>query len=205
MDLFARNTGIIGLLLAGLTLAVLAAAVALKLKKRIRLGGLFNAGIAALVLAALAAAFISLSLFARTYNIMSNDRRIGTVGALSDGPVMYVHYVDEANRRTYGFKLEGDHWMIEGYILRWKPFLRLLGAQPYYRVTRFSGHWQSPDSSRVTNRQIAVEPAHWRWLLKHGRQLPLIDAVQGIAAYQYPDSGAYGVYVTDAGFVLKKQ
>ncbi|MRR09696.1 hypothetical protein EG831_06425 [bacterium] len=205
MDTFARNTGIIGFLLAGLALAMLATAIALKVKRRIRLGGLFNSGIAAVVLAALAAAFIFLSLFARTYNIMSRDTRIGTVSAVSNGTIMYLHYVDEANRRTHGFQLSGDQWMIEGYILRWKPFLRFLGARPYYRVTRFSGRWESPYSTTVTNHQIWTEPGHWRWLLRHGQKFPLIDAVQGIAAFQYPDSGAYGVYVSDAGFVLKKQ
>jgi hypothetical protein len=205
MDAFARNTGIIGFLLAGMALAVLGTAVALKLRKRIRLGGLFNSGIATVVLAALAAAFIFLSLFARTYSVMSSDRRIGTVSALSSGSTIYLHYVDEDGRRTHGFQLSGDQWMIEGYILRWKPLMRLLGARPYYRVTRFSGRWESPDSTTITNHQVWTEPGHWRWLLRHGQRLPLIDAVQGIAAFQYPDSGAYGVYVSDAGFVLKKQ
>jgi outer membrane receptor protein involved in Fe transport len=117
---------------------------------------------------------------------------------------MYMHYVDQANARTYGFELSGDQWMIEGYILRWKPFLRFLGAKPYYKVTRFSGRWESPDSTHITNHQLWTEPGHWKWLLQHGQQFPLIDAVQGIAAFQYPDSGTYYVYITDPGFVLKK-
>jgi len=85
MDMFVRNTGIIGIVLSGLALAVLIAAIALKAKKKIRLGGLFNSGIAVVVLAALAAAFIFLSLFARTYNLLSNDTRIGTVTAMRNG------------------------------------------------------------------------------------------------------------------------
>jgi hypothetical protein len=204
MDLFARNTALIGFLLSGLALAVLVTAIFLKVKKKIRLGGLFNSGIVAVVLGALAAAFISLSLFARAYNLLSSDTRIGTVSAVRNGPAMYLHWVDQANNKTYGFELAGDQWMIEGYILRWKPFLRFLGAQPYYKVTRFSGRWESPDSTRITNHQLWTEPGHWRWLLQNGQKFPLIDAVQGIAAFQYPDSGMYAVYITDAGFVLKK-
>lgn len=204
MDMFARNTGMVGLLLAGMALAVLAAAVALKLKKMIRLGGLVNSGIAVVVLSALAAAFIFLSLFARTYNLMANDARIGTVSAAGNSELMFIHYLDEANKQTHDFVLSGDQWMIEGYILRWKPFLRFLGAQPYYKVTRFSGRWQSPDSTHITNHQLWTEPGHWKWLLRHGQKFPLIDAVQGIAAFQYPGNGLYEVYVTDAGFVLKK-
>jgi hypothetical protein len=94
--------------------------------------------------------------------------------------------------------------MIQGYILRWKPFLRFLGARPYYRVTRFSGRWESADSTTVCNYQLVKEPGYWGTLLRYGQKYPLIDAVQGIAAFQYPDPGAYMVYITDAGFVLKK-
>jgi len=57
---------------------------------------------------------------------------------------MDVRYVDEVNKITSGFELSGDQWMIEGYILRWKPFLRFLGAKPYYKVTRFSGAGNRP-------------------------------------------------------------
>ena len=204
MDMFARNTALIGGTLFALAGLVLISAIVLAVKRRIGLRGWFTTLIALLVSGSLGFAFISLSLFARAYNLLSNDTRIGTVTAMRNGPVMDIHYVDEVNQTASGFELSGDQWMIEGYILRWKPFLRFLGAKPYYKVTRFSGRWESPDSTQITNHLLYNEPGHWQMLMQYGQKLPLIDAVQGIAAFQYPDSGVYNVYITDAGFVLKK-
>ena len=204
MDTFASNTALIGGALFAIAALILILAILLAFKRKIGLRGWFTSFVALIVLGSLGFAFISLSLFARTYKLLSNDTRIGAVTAVRNGDMIDLRFVDETSSRVYGFALNGDQWMIEGYILRWKPWLRLLGAQPYYKVTRFSGRWESADSTTIANYQLYREPGQWKLLMQYGQKLPLIDAVQGIAAFQYPDSGRYGVYISDAGFVLKK-
>jgi len=204
MDKFAQNTALLGLGLGLLALIILVASIVLKVKKKIGLGSLWSGFLFFLILLLAGACMFSLSLFVRTYSILSNDQRIGTVTAFKTDNGLQMRYIDDAAGVKYVFPLAGDQWMIQGYILRWKPFLRFLGAKPYYRVTRFSGRWESADSTTITNYQLVKEPGYWGTLLRYGQKLPLIDAVQGIAAFQYPDPNAYAVYITDAGFVLKK-
>jgi len=204
MDKFAQNTALLGLGFGLLALIILVASVALKVKKKIGLGSLWSAFLFFLILLLAGASMFSLSLFARTYSLLNNDKLIGTVTALKTESGLQMSYTDESTGAKHVFPLAGDQWMIQGYILRWKPFLRFLGAKPYYRVTRFSGRWESADSTTVCNYQLVKEPGYWGTLLRYGQKYPLIDAVQGIAAFQYPDPNAYMVYITDAGFVLKK-
>jgi hypothetical protein len=204
MDKFAQNTALLGIGLGALALIVIVSSIVLKVKKKIGLGSLWSAFLFFLILLLAGACMFSLSLFARTYSLLNNDQRIGTVTAFKTDNGLQMRYTEEITGARHVFPLAGDQWMIQGYILRWKPFLRFLGAKPYYRVTRFSGRWESPDSTTITNYQLVKEPGYWGTLLRYGQRLPLIDAVQGIAAFQYPDDGAYTVYITDAGFVLKK-
>jgi len=204
MDTFAQNTALLGIGLGALALIIIVSSVILKIKKKIGLGSLWSGFLFFLILLLAGACMFSLSLFARTYSLLNNDQRIGTVTAIKTDNGLQMRYTEEATGARHVFPLDGDQWMIQGYILRWKPFMRFLGAKPYYRVTRFSGRWESPDSTTITNYQLVKEPGYWGALLRYGQKLPLIDAVQGIAAFQYPDSNAYAVYITDAGFVLKK-
>lgn len=204
MDKFAQNTALIGLGFGLLALIILAASVALKVKKKIGLGSLWSAFLFFLILLLAGTSLFSLSLFARTYSLLNNDQLIATVTALKTDNGLQMKFTDVTNGIKHVFPLAGDQWMIQGYILRWKPFLRFLGAKPYYRVTRFSGRWESPDSTTICNYQLVKEPGYWGTLLRYGQKYPLIDAVQGIAAFQYPGLDTFKVYITDAGFVLKK-
>jgi hypothetical protein len=204
MDTFAHNTALLGICLGSLALIVIVSSVILKIKKKIGLGSLWSAFLFFLILLLAGACMFSLSLFARTYSLLNNDQRIGQVVCFKTDSGLQMRYFDDAAGAKHVFPLAGDQWMIQGYILRWKPFLRFLGAKPYYRVTRFSGRWESPDSTTITNYQLVMEPGYWGALLRYGQKLPLIDAVQGIAAFQYPGNDTFKVYITDAGFVLKK-
>ncbi|MBI4725622.1 hypothetical protein HY768_00080 [candidate division TA06 bacterium] len=204
MDTFAQNAALLGLGLGLLAVIILVASIALKIKKKIGLGSLWSGFLFFLILLLAGATMFSLSLFARTYSLLSNDQLIGTVTAFKTDNGLQMRFTDETTGARHVFPLAGDQWMIQGYILRWKPFLRFLGAKPYYRITRFSGRWESPDSTTVCNYQLVKEPGYWGALLRYGQKLPLIDAVQGIAAFQHSGPDTFMVYITDAGFVLKK-
>jgi hypothetical protein len=204
MDKFAQNTALIGMGLGLMALLVLALSIVLKAKRKIGLGSLWSSIIFFLIFTLAGGMMFSLSLSARAYSLLNSDQRIGQVVCINTGSGLQMRYIDEIKGAKHVFPLTGDQWMIQGYILRWKPFLRFLGAKPYYRVTRFSGRWESADSTTISNYQLFREPGYWGFLLRYGQKLPLIDAVQGIAAFQYPGQDTFQVYITDAGFVLKK-
>ncbi len=203
MDKFALSSGLIGLAFGLLGLALLVFAVVRTWKKKMRLNGLLFSFFIFLLFSAVGAACVFLSMFVQTFHRLTYEKPVGVVTAAGEG-VMDMRFEDAATGRRHVFELRGDQWMVEGYILRWKPFLRFLGADSYYRLTRFSGRWESPDSLRITNYQVADEPGYWKYMMRHARKkFPLVDAVYGIGAFQYPSERPYDLYINDTGFIIK--
>ena len=116
-----------------------------------------------------------------------------------------MYFVDEKKNAVHGFELTGDQWMIEGYFLRWGLPLRWLGARAHYRVTRFSSRWIKPNGKKPSLYPIYPEGKIWQFLLKHGKNIPGIEAAYGIAAFQYPQPDTIQIFINDTGFILRTQ
>jgi len=203
MDNFSLFFGLLGLALGLLGLFLLAFAIHRAVKRKMRLNGLLLAIFMSLLFSAVGAAFVFLSLFVQTFHRLTYEEPLGVVTATGGGGVIDMRFEEAATGKRYVFELRGDQWMVEGYVLRWKPFLRFLGAGWHYRLTRFSGRWESPDNIRITNYPLAKEPGYWRCLLKWAKEIPLVDAAYGVAAFQYPSEKPYQLYLNDAGLVIK--
>jgi len=52
------------------------------------------------------------------------EEKIGTVIAKKIDGEINVTFIDEHAQKEYAFALNGDQWMVEGYILRWNTALR---------------------------------------------------------------------------------
>jgi hypothetical protein len=83
--------------------------------------------------------------------------------------------------------------------------VRWLGADAYYRVTRFSGRWEESDAGTVSNYEIHQEEGMWRFLLRNAEKIPGVDTAYGIAAFQYPSPDTFYVYINDTGFILRRR
>lgn len=204
MHKFALSSGLIGLAFGLLGLALLVFAVVRTWKKKMRLNGLVFSVFLFLLFSATGAACVFLSMFVQTFHRLTYEKPVGVVTAAGAEGVIDMRFEDAATGKRHVFELRGDQWMAEGYILRWKPFLRFLGAESHYRLTRFSGRWESPDSTRITNYQVAEEPGYWKFMMRHAkRKFLLVDAVYGICAFQYPAGKPYDLYINDTGFIIK--
>jgi hypothetical protein len=206
MDKFAVSTGLIGLTIGLIALLVFIYLVSRLAKRKAGPSRAFNLLLNSAVLAILSAAFIFLSLFVQTLNRYLHDQRIGTVIARQEGRGLVLEFADLKSDRRFDFQLNGDQWMIEGYIVRWNPLLRWLGAGAYYKIDRFSGRYES-DTCTLKPGRYLIDASHrglWRSLLKYGQRTRLIDAAYGIAAFQYPADEPYGLYINDSGFIIKK-
>ncbi len=207
MDKFALSTGSIGLVIGLLAMLVFIYLIRLLVKRKARAGRTFNLLVNSAVLAVISAAFIFLSLFVQTLNRYLHDQRIGTVIARQEEQAIVMDFSDIKTNREHHFELNGDQWMVEGYIVRWNPLLRWLGAGAYYKIDRFTGRYES-DTCSIRPGRYVIDGTHrglWRYLLKHGSKLPVIDAAYGIAAFQYPADETYGLYINDSGFIIKKE
>ena len=106
------------------------------------------------------------------------------------------------------FSMGGDQWSIGGEILKWHPWVNLLGLKNCHRITRLSSRYitaeaelHQPRSAYDLNGGTARV---WLFLYRWGRWLPLVEAVYGNAAYTLAQSGSrWGVYVTLSGYLVK--
>lgn len=204
MDKFALSSGLIGLAFGLLGLALLVFAVVRLWKKKMKLNGLLMSVFIFLLFSAVGAACVFLSMFVQTFHRLTYEKPVGVVTASGGEGALDMRFEDAATGKRHVFELAGDQWMAEGYIVRWRPFLRFLGAGAYYKLTRFSGRWECPDSVRITNYRVADEPGYWKFMMKHaGKKFPLVDAVYGIGAFQYPSERPYDLLINDTGFIIK--
>ena len=204
MDRFALVTGTIGFLLLAIALVLLLHSVVRTIQRKKRIMKFLYSLILSLILIGFASAFIYLSLFLQTFSRYTHEEKIGWVYAEPANDSTRVTFNDEKANRMHFFMLTGDQWMIEGYFLRWNTALRWLGADAYYRITRFSGRWECADTVIHTIYQIHPEENLWKFLLKHAEKIPGVDTAYGIGAFQYPSPDTFYVYINDTGFILRK-
>jgi len=205
MDKFALIIGIVGVILLIISIIIIISVIVRVIKKKGRLKGLLFSLTGFLIIFAFATSFIYLSLFLQTFSRYIHEEKIGWVYTEKMGDMIKVYFCNEKEKEAHSFELYGDQWMVEGYILRWKLYLRWLGANSYYRVTRFRGRWEILGGEiSPTEYEIHPHEDFWKFLLKNAEHIPLVDAAYGIGAFQYPARDTFYLYINDTGFILRK-
>lgn len=201
MDNFVTVIGISGLVLLALAIIVLVSALIDVFKKRTSTKGLLASLVIFLVTCGFGLAVTAIALFVHTFSRFTHEEKIGYVLAEAHDDAIAMTFCDEREDQTHSFKLTGEQWMVEGYIMRWSTSLRWLGAESYFLITRFSGRDIAASSSVY---QIAPETGLWRFLLKNCEKIPFVDAAYGIGAFQYPSPDRFHLYINDTGFIIRK-
>ena len=204
MDKFAVTTGIIGAFFILICLGIIISIILRFVKKRMRMKRFITSIIFLIICGLFSLSCIYLSLFIQTFSRYTHEEKIGTIVAQESEKEIQIYYIDEINKTEHSFTIDGDQWMVEGCILRWSVLLRWLGADSYYKVTRFRGRWEIAEGKPTKEYIIQPQGQFWRFLLKRGQSFPFIDAAYGIGAYQYPSKETYVLYINDTGFILRK-
>lgn len=205
MDKFVLITGVTGVILLLIALAILINSLLGAIRGKTRLGGFLTGLLLTLVIGACAASLIYFSLFLQTFTRYTHEEMIGWVYAEDlDGTIRATFY-DKPDNRMHFMNIVGDQWMIEGYFLRWRTALRWLGADAYYRLARFSGRWENSARTTVSNYEIHPDEGIWRFLLRNAEKIPGVDTAYGIGAFQYPGPDTFYVYINDTGFILRRR
>ena len=205
MDKLTLITGITGIVLFVISIAIIVPAIVKLAKKKISFKNFIAPFLRFLIIFLISTSLILLTLFLMSFKNFTYEEKIGTVIAKKIDGEINVTFIDEHAQKEYEFILNGDQWMIEGYILRWNTALRFLGVHSYYTVTRFEGRFEKPTKAEVKSYEIYPEGEIWQFFLKNANKIPFVDTAYGIAAFEYPDNNAaYTVYINDTGFIIKK-
>lgn len=152
------------------------------------------------------------------YHALIARARVAEIQCLELAPQqlrLYYVAIDPSGQRgpTETYDLSGDEWTVGGTVLRWKPWLTMLGAPPMYSVSRVEGRWHTAldaNAHKATaHDRVGGEGRSWLYLERDGSRGPLgwiIDGVHGEAVSQLPDRlAAYDLWVAPDGYLLTKR
>lgn len=112
---------------------------------------------------------------------------------------------EEKNSRFY--RLKGQQFIIEGHIVKWKDFFISLGMKPLYQVNRLSGRYTLVEDEKQKERsvyELEKESKFWRFMMRHGKLIPGVDAVYGTASFTNPrENDTLELEITNYGFMLQ--
>ena len=169
-----------------------------------------------MTLLSIAVALISgaLALALRTYTTLALEEPVAaiTCEALPGTPPHFrLHYAPATPRphAAQTFELLGDQWMVSGEILKWQPWLNVLGLRTVQKPTRVSGRFARASQERAQPPTAydlnGGTDAWWLWLHHHGARLPFVEAVYGNGVYTFAEPGrTCTLYVTLSGYLVKE-
>lgn len=203
MDRFILIIGLTGFILILISSYLFISTLIRIIKKKEAFKNLLPSFISFIILLLLSVVFLLLFSFLQTFSRFSYEEKIGELYTNKTDDEIHLIFNDIKNGKNYEFNLNGDQWEIEGEILVFSKTLRWLGAESYYRISRFSGRFEEPKEEIIKYFEINKKSKFWEFILKNGEKLPFIDTAYGIGAYQYPGYN-YEIYINDTGFIIRK-
>ncbi len=161
------------------------------------------------------AASLALWTSLRSYRVFSQEELVAVIrcepapkGASFGFLIEVTPVVKGFPSKPEKFPMVGDQWSIGGDILKWRPWLSWLGLKTLHKLTRLNSRYLQVDAELHEPRAAydlgGGTSSLWRWLYRHGLQLPFVDAVYGNAAYVPAQPGSeWAVYVTLSGYLIR--
>jgi hypothetical protein len=107
------------------------------------------------------------------------------------------------------FNLKGDELLIDAYILKWKPWVNILGIHTAYRLERVSGRYKDINDEKQKERSIfAIKNANdagiAKWRDDYSFLSFLLDVEHGSASFVNADiTSEYELMVTTDGLLIR--
>lgn len=151
----------------------------------------------------------------RAYQVFTREELVAIVrvdpqpkGGRYDFLMWFTPVQNGVPLKISAFPIHGDQWTVGGEIVKWHPWVNLLGVKSCHRLTRISGRYLKADAELAKPRSVyelnGGTRSLWRWLYRFGARLPFVEAVYGNAAYTLAAPGSqWGVYVTLSGYLIK--
>ena len=151
----------------------------------------------------------------RSYQVFTREELVAVVscepapaGASYKFQIQYVPVVKGLTGAAQRFPMYGDQWMIGGDILKWHPWMNLIGFRSCHKLTRLNSRYLKAEAE-MSGPKSAYDlnggtDLFWSLLYRWGRNISLVEAVYGNSAYTMARPGTrWGVYVTLSGYLVK--
>ena len=143
---------VVALLFAALALAALALGIYAFRRKRL-LGGTTGA-LVGLLFVALGGLCATLSVATRGFQALTREEVAAVVETRPTGERAFravVHFPDGTER---SFRLRGDQIYVDAQILKWEPFVNVLGLHTAYELDRIGGRYVELEAERDSTRTV---------------------------------------------------
>jgi hypothetical protein len=169
-------------------------------------------GLVGLLLLALAALAGTLAVGLRGYQALTLEVLAATVTTEPIGPQHFRATVvfPPPGRRLAMFDLSGDAFYVDAHILKWHPFVNLLGLHTAYELDRVAGRYNDVAEERArphTVFSLAIpgsRPVNLFAIARTGLLGPLVDAEYGSATFVAATRPAtYEVRVSTTGLLAR--
>jgi len=152
------------------------------------------------------------------YHLLDQEQLAARLEFTGKGEQSWLVRYSDADGRSGTFMLNGDDFRIEAQFIKWQLWTRLLDLQPYYRLERLSGRYQTHedelnrprsviDLTRITTDVSPLPLPELNQLVGWLPEwLPLLDARYGSAAYlPMRDGASYRIMVTSSGLIARTE
>ena len=199
------------LIIAGVCLLVLGVALCragvAALRTRRWPGGVLR-GLAGLLFLALAGLAAAITVGLRAYRALTLEVLAATVTTEPVGPQRFRATILLPDKRLAMYDLAGDAIYMDAHILKWHPWVNLLGLHTSYELDRVAGRYNEVSDERVRphTAYALAQPAPIDLFSIARRRLlgPLVDAEYGSAAFVTGTRPAqYEVRVSTTGLLMR--
>jgi hypothetical protein len=175
-------------------------------RRRVLTGSL--EGLVGLLLLAIAALMVAISINLYTYDRLTHESTVAELRFQGIGPQHFLAYLTFKNNAKI-LDLRGDEWQVDARVLKWHGTAVLIGFDTLYRLDRLSGRYWDLSQERTgprTVHSLSEEPGLDLWMIakRYARWIPWVDAVYGSATYMPMVDGAhYTVSVSSSGLLAR--
>jgi hypothetical protein len=186
---------------------LVAAAAALRRRRPVRMSARL---LLALVFFTAAAACGAIAVGVKGYRALTDEQIAAVVRTEPLGAQRFQAQFRFPDGREATYTLAGDELYVDAHILKWQPWVNVLGLNTAYELDRVAGRYHDLAQERQKPRTVFSVAPERRVDLFNLRQRyallsPLLDAEYGSATFAAADSPAqYEVRVSTTGLLIRR-
>jgi hypothetical protein len=175
-------------------------------RRRIVAGSL--EGLVGLLLFAVAALMMVISINLYTYDRLTHESKVAEISFQESGSQHFGTLLKMQNR-IMNLDLRGDDWQMDARVLKWRGMAVLLGFDTLYQLDRLSGRYRDIEQERTAPRTVYSLSERkgldlWSMAKRYKRWIPWVDALYGSATYvPMVDGASYTVFISLTGLLAR--